>query len=323
MRAAEVRAAAHVLQTAISHRTGRLPLPRMAHVYLEHPRFPSLDTNGWKTVFADLRCLDVVKLLGSDPTVRSDLGEILETIRHDVDPAILQLNTPGQDPDAVRAIVQRIAWPGLHVRVALDGWTDNQAARETVEALLPIRRTHGIRVGVNFHVTRDNAPEVEPARGWCSLMQVGFFPGIPVKPVVFRETPETLCAFEPDPVAVAAVEACEDAGAGGYPRGMREIMGRGSRAMLRDLVEQGPNQRFPCMELRALVYLLPNGDVVPCGLRVDQPVGNLVRDDLESLWASDTAWRARDEIARCRGCFQASIQLTSHLYGGHWAALVT
>jgi len=295
----------------------------MAHVYLEHPRFPSLDTADWETVFGALRCLDVVKLLGTDPVERGDLAHVLQAIRRLVDPAILQLNTPGKDPDAVAQVVEQVAWPGLHVRVAVDDWMGARAARKTVEALLPLRRERGVRIGMNVHVTPQNAHSVEAARAWCAFMEVGFFPGVPVKSVVFRETPESLGAYQPDPAVVAAVEACEDSGTGGYPALMRQVMGRGSRALLRSLAEQGPNQRFPCMELRALIYLLPNGDVVPCGLRVEQPVGNLVADDLETIWTGRRACAAREDVAACRGCFQASIQLMSHLYGGHWLELVS
>jgi hypothetical protein len=62
--------------------------------------------------------------------------------------------------------------------------------------------------------------------------------------------------------------------------------------------------------------------VVPCGLRTES-VGNLTHQTLDEIWSSPRARTARELIRTCPGCFQASIQIMSMLYGGRWTRILT
>ncbi len=73
--------------------------------------------------------------------------------------------------------------------------------------------------------------------------------------------------------------------------------------------------KFHCRELRDLLYLLPNGDVVRCGLD-HKPVGNLREKSFDQIWYGDEIKAFRQKVDDCPGCLQASVQIMSRLYGG-------
>jgi MoaA/NifB/PqqE/SkfB family radical SAM enzyme len=73
--------------------------------------------------------------------------------------------------------------------------------------------------------------------------------------------------------------------------------------------------RFPCRELRDLLYMLPNGDVVRCGLD-HRPVGNVRDQAFADIWHGADIHPFRNKVDDCPGCLQASVQIMSRLYGG-------
>ena len=80
-----------------------------------------LSTDEWHEVFGQLTSLDVVKVLGGEPFVRRDIVELLTDIRDTIDPYILQLTTNGMLTDRVVEAVEAVGWPGLQLRISVDG----------------------------------------------------------------------------------------------------------------------------------------------------------------------------------------------------------
>ena len=78
---------------------------------------------------------------------------------------------------------------------------------------------------------------------------------------------------------------------------------------------EGDVHGFPCRELKDLLYMLPNGDVVRCGLD-HEPIGNLRETRFDDLWFGDRMKAYRQKVANCPGCLQASVQILSRVYGG-------
>ena len=71
--------------------------------------------------------------------------------------------------------------------------------------------------------------------------------------------------------------------------------------------------RFDCGELRDLIYIFPNADLVACGLR-QKVIANLLEEDFEEIWSSRKIKKYRAEIRDCPGCLQKSIKLISRIY---------
>ena len=78
---------------------------------------------------------------------------------------------------------------------------------------------------------------------------------------------------------------------------------------------QGDSQAFHCRELKDLLYLLPHGDLVRCGLD-HRPIGNVREKAFDDIWYGDDIKLFRKRVEDCPGCLQASVQILSRLYGG-------
>lgn len=73
--------------------------------------------------------------------------------------------------------------------------------------------------------------------------------------------------------------------------------------------------RFVCRELRDLLYLLPDGSVVRCGMD-HEPIGNVRSQNFDEIWFGDSMEKYRKKVDDCPGCLQASVQILSRVYGG-------
>ena len=77
----------------------------------------------------------------------------------------------------------------------------------------------------------------------------------------------------------------------------------------------GETSAFQCRELRDLLYLLPNGNVVRCGMD-HESIGNLREESFDEIWFGERMCAFRDKVDKCPGCKQASVQILSRLYAG-------
>ena len=298
--------------------------PRFAHIALRVEEssgsWDSLELHQWETVFTRLRGLDVAKIVGDDPFAREDIEDLLYMLFREVRPALFQVGTPGGWPTRVESFARRLKWPGLHLRVRMEGWPGVDApGRETLDRLVALKKGGAqFSLGLNYHLTPDTLEEMKEAEAYCQKKNVGFFPGIPVHSVVFQCGPGDLAEHTVDPACAAALfSSLKVQDDQRYGRVAGKLWGSANRKQLGGLVEQGPNQRFRCQELGALVYVMPDGSVVTCGHRF-RPLGSLLDQDLEALWGSREVKDERVQIRDCPGCFQMSVQLASALYGGEW-----
>ncbi len=321
---ARARAAAHAGTSACRSRLGLVSLPRFAHIALRVEKssrdWGPLGHPEWRLIFKRLRGLDVAKIVGDDPFERDDIEDVLMSLFEEIRPALFQVGTPGGRPMRVESFARRLQWPGLHMRVRMEGWpSEESVGRETLDRLIALKRG-GARfsLGLNYHLTPETLEEMTEAEAYCTQHGVGFFPGIPVHSVVFQTDPAGLKDDTVNPDCAAALFASLRAlDSERYGRIAGRIWGSANQRQLRGLLSQGPNQRFRCQELGALIYVMPDGSVVACGHRFD-PLGSLLESTPEVLWQSAEIRNARDQIQDCMGCYQMSVQLASALYGGDW-----
>jgi len=115
----------------------------------------------------------------------------------------------------------------------------------------------------------------------------------------------------------AALDAMTRArvGARGQLPGVDRILGRMfTKATYRQHLQTEAHQ-FPCRELKDLIYLLPNGDLVRCGMD-HEPIGNLRERSFDEIWYSQKMVGFRKKVTDCPGCMQSSVQIMSRVYGG-------
>lgn len=293
-----------------------------------------LTAEEWLGVFRQLRSLDVVKVLGGEPFVRSDIVEILAGVREIVDPYVMQLTTNGMLTRRTVEAIEQVAWPGLQLRISIDGLERThdkgrgvqgswQKVMRTARAVAELKAKHGFHYGINFSVTNDSVHEVDQMLRLAEDLGADLIPGVCVDPFLVGTRPPEV--YTPRVVFIddkeAALRAIADARAGSHGQlsGLDNLWFRLAtrRTFQREL--HGGIQRFTCRELRDLLYLLPNGDVVRCGLD-HRPVGNLRRARFDEIWFGEEIVEHRCRVDDCPGCLQASVQIMSRAYAGELTA---
>lgn len=339
-----LRAWAHVAQARLRRPGAPTPLPRAAHLVLtwrcnlrcdhcdvwNRPASEELDAARWERVFGQLRSLDILKIIGGEPFVRDDLGEVVEAARRQIDPFILQLVTNGTATDRILRFAERHAWPNLHLRISLDGLeaTHDQArgcvgtfaqVMTTLEQLAALRRRRRFQLGVNFILNDRSQPDMDDLATTCRRLGVDLIPGFAVRPFLrhadlTREQASTVGLRDPDQ-AVRRLEQRDHGARAGFNLAERAFLWSSNQHIFRKQAQGGAALKFSCRELRDLTYLLPNADLITCGLR-HEPAGNLEREPFEAVWRGARAEALRAEVDACSGCLQGAVEVMSRLYGG-------
>ncbi len=289
-----------------------------------------LDTDEWRGVFRQLTSLDIVKLLGGEPFVRKDMKLLLASAREIIDPYILQITTNGMLTERILDAVEEVGWPGLQLRVSVDGseathdrmrgvegcW---KQVHRTVQKLAALQPQIGFKFGINFAVTDASIHDFDYMVDYAANLGADLIPGVNVDPFLVATTPpevrlQQIIMLE-DPRD--GLERIEDHRVG-TRRELPLVDHLLSRFMtkrtFRRQIERN-EYRFTCRELRDLLYVLPSGDVVRCGMD-HEAIGNLREKSFDEIWFTERAGAFRRKVDDCPGCMQASIQILSRLYGG-------
>jgi len=286
-----------------------------------------LPAAAWEEVFAELPSLDVVKIIGGEPFLRADLAEVVGAIRQRVDPYVLQVVTNGTLTDATVALAAEHGWPGLHLRVSLDGLGATHDRARGVEgaferALSTLRRLAAVprrrfTVAVNYTVTEESLAELDAVIAACRPLGVDVVPGFRVAPFQRHcDTSRVRHATRDLGDGQAALRrlAARDHGArAGFTGAERAVLAVLNGRVFRKHVAGGTRLGFPCQELRHLAYLDPAGSLVTCGLD-HAPLGNVAREGFAAVWGSGAARAARARVERCPGCMQGAVEVLSALY---------
>jgi MoaA/NifB/PqqE/SkfB family radical SAM enzyme len=289
-----------------------------------------LSTDEWLDVFGQLRSLDLVKILGGEPFVRKDIVQLLDGVRTTIDPYVLQLTTNGMLTKQVVAAVKAIGWPGLQLRISVDGLKkthdkirgvdgSHDRVEETCRRVAELKPRLGFKFGINFALTDDSMDEIDEMVAFADSLGADLIPGVNVDPFLVGTVPpevrqQKVILLEDTDRALAVLRDRRV----GLRRQLPGVDHLLSRFIVRHTFGQELEQkvvRFPCRELRDLLYMLPNGDVVRCGLD-HEPIGNVRRSRFDDIWFGSHIKKYRQKVDDCPGCMQASVQIMSRLYGG-------
>jgi len=319
-----------------------VPRPHAAHIILTYkcnlkcggcPSWEVRDHNDlsaaeYRHLFRQLTSLDLVKVLGGEPFVRRDIVEILSDVRDIIDPYVMQLTTNGMLTKRTIEALHKVAWPGLQLRISVDGlekthdrmrgvegsWaTVTRTAREVAE----LKEQYGFKFGINFAVTDESLHEMDDMIAFAESLGADLIPGVNVSPFLVGTRPpeveqQQIIMLERRDEALAAMSRAE-VGARGQLPGVDRLLGRWftKSTYKQHLTEE--THRFPCRELRDLLYLLPNGDVVRCGMD-HKPVGNVREQSFDEIWFGTNIEAFRKKVDDCPGCMQSSVQIMSRIY---------
>jgi len=321
-----------------------VPRPHAAHIILtykcnlkcggcpswEVKNHNDLSAAEYRTLFRQLTSLDLVKVLGGEPFVRRDIVEILSDVRNIIDPYVMQLTTNGMLTKRTIEALHQIAWPGLQLRISVDGLEPTHdemrgvegswaKVTRTVHEVAELKARYGFKFGINFAVTDQSLPEMDAMIDFARSVGADLIPGVNVSPFLVGTKPpeeeqQRIIMLDNREGALEAMTRA-DVGTRGQLPGLDRVLGRWfTKNTYRQHLTEEVHQ-FPCRELRDLLYLLPNGDVVRCGMD-HTPIGNVRERSFDEIWFGTAIEPFRKKVDDCPGCMQSSVQIMSRVYGG-------
>lgn len=288
--------------------------------------YPQLSTSDFLTVVRKLPFLDVAKIGGGEPFLRSDVAEIISELQRVANPYYIMLITNGTMTERIAEFARECGRPGLHLRLSVEGrgaTHDKLRGREgcfaktmrTLEALLPIKREKHFTIGINYNITPETIEDLPWIRKLCHDEGLNFIPGFWVEPFLEPGDPAQSRAMVADfaDYRKRVEELYEQTEGVNFLEAhflKKTVFGIYDEALL-----EGAQKKFACMACRSILYVLPNGSVVTCGIK-HEPIGNLVNQELEEIWQGEKARQARADVAACPGCHQYAIKIMSRAYTG-------
>lgn len=306
------------------------------------PRTPEMSPDDAARVFAGLGRLDVARLSGGEPFVRTDFAALARPVDDASRPLILHVTTNGSFSEAAEEFAASFPRPrSLRFLVSLDGTAGvhdgNRGsavtfarAEETVRRLARLRRS-GPRVSVNHTVISARSLADAPA------LQARFASlGVEVTTVLAYAESATYS------LGARPVDTARQHPAPGYflfpdlqgcdvkalvhaelerTRRVRDPLLRvGTRYFLRGLLSrlQGdspPSPRPRCVALRSHLRILPDGSVPVCQFN-GEVMGNLRVTSPDEVLHSSAANTARRWVDACPGCWAECEAVPNAIYTG-------
>ena len=169
----------------------------------------------------------------------------------------------------------------------------------TVRKVAELKPKYGFQFGINFALTDQSLPELDDMIAFADEVGADLIPGVNVDPFLIgtsppEEGPAQRVIMVSDPEE--AYRALADARVG-TKQELPLIDHLYTRLITKNVYGYQLQQEglaFPCRELRDLLYLLPNGDVVRCGMD-HRAIGNLRQSTLDEIWFGSEieAWRTK------------------------------
>lgn len=266
--------------------------------------------------------LQAVNLVGGEPTMRKDLGQIAGTIEK-ANPRIKHLGiiTNALQPDMVEKGVRDIldAWPkGFSVSVSLDGYgTTHEKIRRVPDAfsrvdrslrrLIKLQAEFPFRVEVICTVQKTNIDHLQELDDYVKGL------GLPTlyNPVAH------LCAdienynndIRPTPEQLKRFRRFID---------HRLSLGLPDLAFWEDYfrVVSGKKRTFPCVAPYAFLKMTPGGDLYMCGTGDQNCYGNVHQENIDRIWYCERAEQLRKHQKKnaCPTCTIANMPAFSLSY---------
>lgn len=305
----------------------------------QKPASNDLSLDEIRTIFAQLPPMDVVRLSGGEPFLRTNLAEIARVTQEMLRPFMLHITTNGLLTKRIVEFCEtRDKRIPLYLLISLDGMAEkhNQirglptawgAVTRTLHALAPRQRELNLRLAVNQTIV--------DAEGCEHYLQLRDF----LRPLRIQH--HVVMAYD-----VSATYSCE-ATVNVAPTAMGEFttFGDFSSAQLTtffDQVEQdqtaspfiqriakryywaGIRHRLisqqaypnpPCVALSSHLRLLPDGTIPTCQFSTIA-VGNLRQQRFDDIWFAPLAQKQRQWVQRCPGCWAECEVLPNAFYTG-------
>ena len=275
-----------------------------------------------------MHCLDIVKITGGEPFIRSDLKEIVRNIRNYVNPKAIHITTNGWYTERILDLVEDLGDKRLHIAVSIDGVECShdeirgvkgsyQRAMTTLTKLLPYRK-RGVKLKVNQTISPGNFQEIRKLKAECSkigfhnisYMLVNTMP--PHSSTIEDKFSDLIDARRFNPYELKSIFKLVSSIRFDISCMLNNYYIHGLRKRLLQNIELPLSD---CMSLHAHFRLFPNGDIVTCIFDAT-PVGNIRENSVNDIWFGEKAASRRELIKRCKQCWTGCEIIPSAVYSG-------
>lgn len=246
------------------------------------------------------RGVEYILNTGGEPSLRSDLAEVILTEHKVLPGASIQISTNGLLPERVIAVVKSALEQGIKIDLgtSIDGLGEKHDRIRGVKGnfekvdyllrqLVSLREHHWDKLSISaqmtlFDSTVESLNEVrEYARKLDIDLLEGWYNEAPFYDNIGRNqvSRQLMAAVESQPVSLL------------------------QEKWLRVL--NGKSIKFPCFAMYTFCVLKCNGDMVPCLNLWDVRVGNVKENSPWQIWHSEEARKARRMVKNCPGCLNS------------------
>ena len=294
-----------------------------------------------RAVFKKIGRLDVVRLSGGEPFLRSDFLELAEAVNSGSNPAVLHITTNGSFPERIVDFANQFSHPKkLRFMVSFDGLESEhdanrgkdvsfELAEKSVRWLAKLKHA-GIAVSINHTVISEES--MKSHEDLCARFEPL---GVDVHVVLAYADSAMYGAKRFGTKAEDLIQKgyplhpkLKDADVIGFVKRLIENLPRlkdrglrwGKRYYLHGLLARLENRTNPlphpsCVALRSHIRLLPDGSVPVCQFNTEK-VGNLHAQSFEEVWHNSKTKESRDWVDACSGCWAECEVMPSAIYTG-------
>lgn len=299
-----------------------------------------------KRFFSDFKTVDVFRVTGGEPFLRSDIAEIINGVDASTHVSMVHITSNGFLTDKIIASLKAVKNLGkVHIKISIDNVGDEHdkvrgvrgayaMAMKTIEALCALRNQYpGFHVGVNQAIVDETKLD-----SYAELKKILDPMKVPIYPVIANQPKNSLYSDRPFVDPKSSIEPFGPFSKAGLEQ-MNQILldkDKINDSITERIVDsyhlsglynrlvRGKNWPNPrCVALRNHLRILPNGDIPIC-LYNGKVVGNVRHQSIRSIWMNSNMKVHRDWVNHCRGCWQSCETAVSAVYTGDiWKGLLS
>ncbi|MFA4833291.1 MAG: radical SAM protein [Patescibacteria group bacterium] len=298
-----------------------------------------------KKIFGQFKKIDVLRLSGGEPFLRSDFAEVINAIDEICSPAMIHITTNGILTEQIIRIMKAVKpLKKISIKISIDNIGEKHDATRgvpgaynkainTVKELVKLREQTYFQIGINQAIINEEGTD-----SFFELKKVSAELGVTLHPMIAYDTKNSLYSdnssskskhevafktfgeFSPSRLEhflkILSEHAKEIKDFKGRIVEKYQIKGLYNRLIKNKNI---PNPR--CMALDKHLRILPNGDVPICLFNGDI-VGNLRKEKFKDIWFGEKIKSSRGWVKKCPGCWQGCELVVSAGYTGDiWRGL--